>query len=93
MDRGKKLVSYWNQNVKLYEKASIIIGFICSILIIILGVITISGLISTAINIMELLLGVLMVTQGLLWWRRNKPIALFSLGVALFIFVVAILIL
>lgn len=87
-----KLVNAWNEKVKLYEKIAFVIGLICSVLVIILSILQLTGIMETALNIAEPLLGVLMITQGILFWKKNKPIALFSFAVAIFICVTAIFI-
>jgi hypothetical protein len=75
--------------MRMYEKISFILGSICSVSVIILASLQLLGIWEKAINIFEPLLGVLMVTQGVLQWRRNKMLAVFSLCAAIFIFTIA----
>lgn len=79
-------------NKKGYEKVLSILGMICSISIIVMAIMQLSGKWDKAINVFEPLLGVLMLIQALESWRRNRKLAVFSLCVALFIFVCAILV-
>jgi hypothetical protein len=65
-------------------------GIICSISIIILAGLHILGIWKTAINAYQPLMGLLMLIQGIQYWKKYKVAALFSLCVALFIFWVSI---
>jgi len=76
-------------SMQMYEKIAFILGSICSVSVIVLATLQLLGIWEKAINIFEPLLGVLMVTQTVLQWRRNKAIAVCSLCVAIFIFAVA----
>ena len=78
--------------MQMYEKIAFVLGSLCSVSVIILAALQLFGTWEKAINIFEPLLGVLMVTQAVLQWRRNKAVAVFSLCVAIFIFVVAFII-
>ncbi len=87
----KKISRAWCE-MQMYEKISFILGSICSVSVIILGFMQLLDIWVKAINIFEPLLGVLMVTQGVLQWRRNKTVAVFSLCVAIFIFIITFII-
>jgi len=78
--------------MQIYEKISFVLGSICSVSVIMLASLQLLGIWEKAINIFEPLLGVLMVTQAVLQWRRNKKVAVFSLCVAIFIFIVTFII-
>ncbi len=78
--------------MQMHEKIASILGGICSVSIIILGSLQLLDLWDKAICIFEPLLGVLMVTQGVLQWRRNKTVAVISLCAAIFIFIVTFII-
>ncbi len=78
--------------MQIYEKISFVLGSICSVSVIILASLQLLGIWEKAINIFEPLLGVLMVTQAVLQWRRNKKVAVFSLCVAIFIFIITFII-
>ncbi|WP_312072264.1 DUF3953 domain-containing protein [Anaerotignum propionicum] len=78
--------------MQMHEKIGSILGSICSVGIIILASLQLLDIWDKAIYIFEPLLGVLMVTQGILQWRKNKTVAVFSLCVAIFIFIVAFII-
>lgn len=66
-----------------------IAGIVCSIVIILLAALQLSGVWEHAVNVFEPLLGVLMLIQAAANWERNKIISVFSLGVAVFVFVTA----
>lgn len=78
--------------MRIYEKISFILGSICSVSVIVLASLQLLGIWEKSINIFEPLLGVLMVTQGVLQWKKNKIVAVFSFCTAVFIFVVAFII-
>ena len=78
--------------MQMHEKIASILGSICSVCIIILASLQLLDIWHKAIYIFEPLVGVLMVTQGVLQWRKNKTVAVFSLCVAIFIFIVAFII-
>jgi len=78
--------------MQMYEKISFIVGSICSVSVIMLASLQLLSIWENAINIFVPLLGVLMLTQGLLQWRRNKKLAVFSLCVAIFIFIISFII-
>lgn len=85
-------VSYvWSQKQK-YEKVLSVMGIICSVSIIILAFMQIFGIWKTAANIFEPLLGILLLIQAIQNWKKNKSVAIFSLCVAIFIFLVSIII-
>lgn len=78
--------------MQMYEKIAFILGSICSVSVIVLASLQLLGIWEEAINIFEPLLGVLMVTQGVLQWRKNKIVAVFSFCAATFILIVAFII-
>ena len=75
------------------EKVLSILGLICSLSIIILAALQILDIWNTAINLFEPLLGVLMVIQTIEHWKKNRKVALISLGAAIFIFFISIFVL
>lgn len=81
----KNIKDIWSQN-QTYEKVLSVIGIICSISIIILAGMHILGIWKTAINVSQPLMGLLMLIQGIQYWKKSKIVAIFSLCVALFIF-------
>lgn len=87
----KNINSAWS-GMQMYEKISFVLGSICSVSVIILASLQLLGIWENAINIFEPLLGVLMLTQGVLQWRRNRKVAIFSWCVAIFIFIIAFII-
>lgn len=82
----------WNKKT-LSLKVLTIIGAIISIAVIILSLMQIFNVWDKAINIFEPLLGALMIIQAIENWKTNRSTAYFSLFVAIFIFIVAIIIL
>ena len=70
-----------------------IFGLIISITIIVLALMQIFNIWDKAINVFEPLLGVLMIIQAIENWKTSRATAYFSLFVAIFIFLVAIIIL
>ena len=78
--------------MKMYEKISFIVGSICSVSVIMLAFLQLLSIWENAINIFVPLLGVLMLTQGVLQWRKNKKLAVFSLCAAIFIFIISFII-
>lgn len=87
----EKVRYIWSQN-QTDKKILNIISSICSISIIILVVMQILGVWKTAINVFEPLLGVLMLTQAIKNWKKNKVVATLSLCAAILIFLVGIII-
>ena len=82
----------WN-NKTLPFKILTIFGIIISITVIVLSLLQIFNIWDKAINVFEPLLGVLMIIQAIENWKTHKALAYYSLFVAFFIFVVAIIIL
>lgn len=82
----------WNKKTVPF-KILTIFGLIISVTIVVLSFIQIFNVWDNAINVFEPLLGVLMIIQAIENWKSNKTIAYFSLFVAVFIFIVAIIIL
>ena len=78
------------ESKQTYEKVLSVMGTICSLTIIILTGMQILGIWKTAINVFEALLGMLMLIQGIQYWKKNKVISIFSLCVAIFIFLLII---
>ena len=88
----KMILKDWNKKTVPF-KILTIVGLIISVTIIVLSFIQIFNVWDNAINVFEPLLGVLMIIQAIENWKANKSIAYFSLFVAVFIFIVAIIIL
>lgn len=82
----------WNKKT-LPFKTLTILGLIISITIIALVFMQIFNVWDKAINVFEPLLGILMIIQAIENWKTNRSTAYFSLFAAIFIFVVAIIIL
>lgn len=87
---GQKLVSYWEKRT-LAEKVLTISGVIISIAVIVLAIMQMIGLWKNAFLVSEPLLGVLMVINALNIYKYNKRVAFFNLGIAVFIFIIAII--
>lgn len=82
----------WNKKTTS-SKILTILGLIISITIIVLALMQIFNICSKAINVFEPLLGVLMLIQAIENWKTNRSAAYFSLFVAIFMFIVSIIIL
>mgnify|MGYP003304429885 FL=1 len=80
-------------NKSKYEKCAFLVGIFSSIIVIICAFLQILGIWNGAIVICEIFMGISMISQAILQWKRNRGIAIFSLCVAIFIFVVAFIIL
>ena len=76
-----------------YEKGSFIVGIVSSIIVIVFAVLQILGVWNRAIIVCEIFMGISMISQAILQWKKNKGIAIFSLCVAVFIFIVVIFVL
>ena len=70
-----------------------IIGIVLSVAIMVLAVMQLFGIWKYAINVMEPLMGLLMLINAYQNWKQNRLVAYFSIGVAIFIFIVSIVIL
>ena len=81
----EKVKNTWSKK-QTYEKVLSIIGTTCAISIIILAPIQILGIWNTAINIVEPLLGVLMLIQTIQNWKKSKGTAILSLLATILIF-------
>lgn len=73
-------------------KALKITKIACSVIIVILALLQLTGIWDKAINVFEPLLGVLMLLQALEYWRKNRKVSILSLGAALFVFICVIII-
>ena len=82
----------WNKKTIPF-KILTIFGLIISVTIVVLALMQIFNVWDKAINVFEPLLGVLMIIQAIENWKTNRLTAYFSLFVAIFIFIVAIIIL
>ncbi len=92
-------VRFYKVKIKDWNKKTIpfkiltIFGLIISVTIVVLALMQIFNIWDNAINVFEPLLGVLMIIQAIENWKTNRSTAYFSLFVAIFIFLVAIIIL
>jgi hypothetical protein len=72
------------------EKLLILTRIACSVIVIILALMQLIGIWDKAIYIFEPLMGIVMLIQAIEHWKKNRKLAVFSLAVALFVFVCAI---
>ncbi len=72
-----------------YEKIVLAISLVCSAFVMIFGVLQVTGKMANGMDYAQPLLGVVMLCQCILQWRKNRKLALFSLAVSIFVFVVA----
>ena len=82
----------WNEKTIPF-KILTIFGLIISVTIIVLALMQIFNIWDKAINVFEPLLGILMLIQAIENWKTNRATAYFSLFIAIFIFLIAIIIL
>ena len=75
------------------DKIAFIVGQISSITVIICAILQILGIWDSAIIICEICMGISLISQAVIQWKKNRGIAVFSLGVAAFIFAVAVIVL
>ena len=80
-------------NASKHEKYAVIVGVFSSIIVIICALLQIFSIWNGAIVICEIFMGISMISQAILHWKKNRGIAIFSLCIAIFIFVVACFIL
>jgi len=90
MKKEIKLPKWKDKN--LFEKILHIVGLLIAVLIIILAFIQLFDIYKT-VNIFEILLGILMFTQALQYWKYDKITAIFSLVAAIIISICGIIIL
>lgn len=76
-----------------YEKFACIVGIVSSIIVIVCAILQILAVWKSAVVVCEIFMGISMISQAILQWKSNKGIAIFSLCVAVFIFIVAIFVL
>ncbi len=81
------------KNRTTYEKVLLIIGTVCGLGVIAFGTLSLFGVFENALTYAEILLGVLMLVQGLQNVKRSKVTAVVSFAAAAFIFAVALFIL
>lgn len=78
--------------MNIYEKIALVLKSICSVSVILLVTLQLLGIWGKAINVFEPLLGVLMITQGVMQWRRDRKGAIFYFSLAILVFVITIII-
>lgn len=71
------------------EQISMVIGLISSVLVIVTAIMQIADIWDMAMNVCQILMGITMITQAIIQWKRNRWISVLSMGVAVFIFAVA----
>ena len=86
MGNNRGIISKKQGNRKMLS----VISGICSISIIILVCMQISGIWKTAVNLFEPLLGVLMLLQAIQSWKKSRTVAIVSLCATILIFLVTI---
>lgn len=84
----KKIVEAFSSS-SIYEKCAFVVQIISSIIVIIFAFLQIFRVWDGAIVVCEIFMGITMIAQAILQWKKNRVVAIFSLGVAAFIFVVA----
>ncbi len=85
------LIKEWDKKT-LLSKILTIIGFIISIIVIILAILQIFNVWENSIYVFEPLTGVLMLIQAIEHWKKDKRTAYISLFASIFLIAVAIFI-
>ena len=80
------------KEVSALHKVVFVISIIASLAVVVLAVLQIFDIWNQAINISMPLMGVTMLCQAYMQWNNSRKVAYFSLGVAAFIFVCAIVV-
>ncbi|MBO5967995.1 MAG: hypothetical protein J6S14_05800 [Clostridia bacterium] len=80
------------KEVSALHKFVFVISIISSLAVVVLAVLQIFDIWNQAINISMPLMGVTMLCQAYMQWNNSRKVAYFSLGVAAFIFVCAIVV-
>lgn len=80
------------KEVSALHKVVFVISIISSLAVVVLAVLQIFDIWNQAINISMPLMGVTMLCQAYMQWNNSRKVAYFSLGVAAFIFVCAIVV-
>ncbi|MBN7772320.1 hypothetical protein [Clostridium aminobutyricum] len=84
-----KKIPKWEEK-SIVEKQLAVLGLILSIAVIILAALSLTDGWQGTINVVELLLGLLMLVQTLQFWKYNKAIAIITLIAAILCFGAAI---
>ncbi len=66
---------------------------VLSVVVIVLAALQLLDIWEDSINVYEPLIGVVLLLQAILFWNKNRKIAIFQLSAAVFIFACAIVIL
>ena len=80
--------SKWKE-MSTVNKVVLVSRIVLTIVIIVLALLQIYGVLDNAINYTKPLLGVYFLIVSIQEWKRQRGTALFSVGVAVFIFIVA----
>jgi len=87
----KKEMPKWKEKSS-YEKGLIVLSMTLSFLVILFAIMYLTGKWKGAINIIEPLLGLVMLIQALQFWKYNRFISIFSLITSLLILVVSMVV-
>ena len=82
----------WN-NMTTRDRIINALIIILSVAVIVLAALQLLGIWENSINVYEPLIGVVLLLQAKLFWKKNRKIAIFQLFAAVFIFACAIVIL
>lgn len=69
-----------------------VVSLLASVSVIIFGILQIFGIWDRAINVCMPLMGITLLCQAYIQWNKSRKIAYFSLGVAVFVFICAIVV-
>lgn len=80
-----KWLATWQKKTP-FQRAMMAIGMAASVLAIIFAFLYLLDIYKSALSVAIALMGVSMVSQGGLYWQKDKPMAIFSILVGLFLF-------
>lgn len=78
------------KNEKIFETVLLVTGILCAVGIFVFGALFLMGIMESGLNFAEILLGVLMLVQGVQNLKKSKLTAIVSFVAAAFIFAAAI---
>lgn len=71
------------------DKIAFIVGQAASLTVIISAILQIAGVWDAALTLCQICMGISLTAQAVMQWKKNRGIAILSLGVAVFVFSVA----
>ncbi len=84
--------AFWKGRT-VYEKVLLVLGMVCSAGVVAFGALSLFEVVKNGLTYAEILLGVLMIVQGLTNVKRSKAVAIISFAAAAVIFAAAAVVL